>query len=467
MKNFNFLFALLYGWFLMFSSVIWCQNIEKYNIEPIERAVKNDLKTSGAPGAMIAYVQDGRIEYQQPFGVSNKKTKVPINSKTLFLTASVTKIVVTAALLIACEQHDIDVNTPIGNILENLSPEMSTITIHEILSMSSGIIDYLPTKKSYREDTMAYFEHYGDRLVSNELRGVFSYTNIGHVLAGSLLAEIMESTFFEAIQQLVFDPIKMKYSTFYESVAQSTGYSAGHRKGSRIKHELTYSFIKPAASMFSNVNDLSRFAICFMNDGVIDKQQVMSKSVIKKMSANYTPLGVLHQYLGYPNSNYNYGMISFDFKGISFVGHPGESGSQNILFVMAPKYNATFILMSNTGFYPFINTFEKMVETFLPVQNIAIKSDQTEIEIKKYVGKYYKPNIQGNKNELTQIKSSGKKLFIEYGEDNNYPLIPSGKHKFTYSGPNTKFPMEIIFYLNESGEVEYLNDFWKTSIRNE
>ena len=43
--------------------------------------------------------------------------------------------------------------------------------------------------------------------------------------------------------------------------------------------------------------------------------------------------------------------------------------------------------------------------------------------------------------------------------------MPNGKHKFTYSGPNTKFPMEIIFYLNESGEMKYLNDFWKTSIK--
>ena len=465
MKISHILFSIFFGWFLMSSSITQSQNMEKYNFGDIEEAFQKDLKESGAPGAMIAYVQNGRIIYQKPFGVSNKKTKVPVNTETLFLTASVTKIVITTALLMVCEKRGINVSEPIGNFLKYLSPELSSITIHQILSMSSGIIDYLPTKKSYKEDAKAYFEHYGDKLVSKELQSVFSYTNIGHVLAGLLLAEIEESTFFEAIQNLIFDPIKMESSTYYESVAQSIGYCAGHKKGYRVKHELTYPFIQPAASMFSNVHDLSQFAICFMNDGKIDEQQVISKNVIKKMSTSYTTLGVLHQYLGYPNSYYNYGIIGFDYKGIHFIGHPGESGSQNILFVMAPKYKAAFILMSNTGFHPFINTFEKMVETFIPGRNDTITTYSSEDDIEQYVGKYYQPNIHGSKNDVTEIRSRKKKLYIHLNEENIYPLTPNGKDRFIYKSANIKFPMEIIFYSNNSGEIKYLNHFWKTSIK--
>ena len=457
----------LFGWILMFTGLTWGQKTENYNLESIEEAVRNDLKESGAPGAMIAFIQNDRIVFQKPYGISNKKTKIPVNTETLFLTASVTKVITTAALLIVCEQKDIDLNTPIGNFLNYLSPKLSSITIHEILSMRSGIIDYLPAKKNYKNNKEAYFKHYGDKLVSNELQSVFSYTNIGHVLAGSLLAVITGSTFSEAIEQLIFDPINMENSTYYESVAQLKGYSAAHKRGSKVKHELIYPLIQPAASLFSNVHDLSQFAICFMNDGVMDNQQVISKSVIEKMSRAYTPLGVLHQYLGYPHSYYNYGLIGFDFKGIHFIGHPGESGSQNILFVMAPKYKAAFILMSNTGFYPFINTFEKMVETFLPIQNNRSRTDllPIDIDLNEYVGKYYKPGIYGNRRELTLIRSSGKKLFIEFGENDIYPLKQNGKDKFTYDNPNFKFPIEIIFYSKDTGEIKYLNHFWKTSVK--
>ncbi len=450
----------------MASGVVSGQRMKKYDLHAIDEAARKDLEVSGAPGAMISFVQDGEIVYQKAFGISNKKTKVPVNTETLFLTASVTKIIRTTALLMACEKQGITVNTPIGNILEYLPPKLSLITIHEILSMSSGIIDYLPTKKIYKEDVEAYFEHYGDKLVSGQLQSVFSYTNIGHVLAGSLLAAIMESTFFEAVQELIFDPIKMKNTTYYESIAKLKYVTSGHIKGARVDHKLIYPFIQPAASMFSNVHDLSQFAICFMNGGNIDNQQVISKSVIKKMSTSYTPLGVLHQYLGYPGSYYNYGLIGFDFKGIHFLGHPGESGSQNILFVMAPTHQAAFILMSNTGSYPFINTFEKMVEIFLPVQNDTTTTYYSEVDLKKYVGKYYKPNIQGNNHDVTEIRSRGNNLFIHLNEEDIYPLMPNGKDRFTYKNPMIKFPMEIAFYTDNHGAVKYLNHYWKTSIKN-
>lgn len=463
----NFIKLILSGWILILPITIEGQEIIQHRVEAIEEVAQNDLKVSHAHGAMIAFIQNGKVVYQKPFGISSKKTKVPVKKETLFLTASVTKTITTAALLLACEKHGIDLQTTIGNILPDLSPKLSSITIHEILSMSSGIIDYLPTKKIYKEDAAAYFQHYGDKLVSEELQSVFSYTNIGHVLAGSILATITESTFIEAVQELILDPIKMENTTYYETEARLKGYCAGHKMGSRVKHKLIYPFIQPAASMFSNVNDLSRFAICFMNDGIIDNVQVLSKSVIKKMSTSYTALGVLHEYLGYPNSYYNYGLIGFDFKGIHFIGHPGESGSQNILFVMAPAYKAAFILMSNTGSYPFVNTFEKMVEIFLPIQRDARKSYDSAIDLKKYIGKYYKPNLQGNKYDITEIRSRGEELFIHLSEEDIYPLIPNGKDTFIYNNPKIKFPMEIVFYTDNNGGVKYLNNYWKTSIKKE
>ena len=263
---------------------------------------------------------------------------------------------------------------------------------------------------------------------------------------------------------MIFDPLKMESTTFLESVAQTKGYSAGHKKGTKVAHKLTYPFIRSAASMFSNINDLSQFANCFMNDGVIDNRQVISKNVINEMATAYTPIGVLHQYLGYPDSKYNYGLIGFTYRGIQFLGHPGESGSQNILFVMAPEHKAIFILMSNTGSYPFIQSFEKMVETFLPVQPY-VTTHEPLIDINKYTGKYYRPNIKNNKYDALYIRARGKKLYIDFGEEDTYLLSQSGEHRFTYNSPNIKWAMEIKFYTNIKGQVEYVNNAWRTFVK--
>ena len=460
MKKSKVFFLFFIGSFLLLVQTIFSQIQDEFEFETIEKVALKDLNDSGAPGAVIAVYMDGKLRYQKAFGIIDKKAKVPVNTNTLFLTASVTKVITTAALLSVCEEQGIDIYTPIGEILKGLSPKLSQITIHEILSMSSGIIDYLPSKKKYKEDTQAYFEHFGDKLVSTELRSVFSYTNIGH-----LLEVLNESTFFEAVQEIIFDPLEMNRSTYYEGVAKLESVSSAHTKAGRVDHKLTFPFIQPAASLFSNMNDLSRFASCFMNGGVFNGNQVLSLSVINMMSTSYTPIGVLHQYLGYPNSKYNYGLMGYNYKGIHFLGHPGESGSQNALFVMAPEHKAFFIVMSNTGFYPFIKTLEKMIDSFLPVEEVSDYKMNAILDLKKYAGKYYKPNIQGTKTDLIQIRIRAKKLVIQLSEEEFYDLQPKEYDRFTYEKSGSSFTPEIKFYRNNEDQINYLNVNWKTYVR--
>jgi len=439
--------------------------MDQRSIQAIDDSVLNDMKISGAPGAVIGIVKNGNIIYQKAYGIRDSKTRVPVTNSTLFLIASVTKVFTTTALLIACEKNNIDVNTPVGNIIKGLSPKLSQLTIHQILSQSSGMLDHWPTRKKYKNDVSEYFTHYGDKLVCEELTSIFSYTNFGHVLAGWILATLNDSSFTDAIDELIFKPLKMDSSTFDVNIAKLNNYSAGHINGKSVTHKLTYPLIQPSASMFSNIEDLSRFAICFMNDGEIDNQQIISSNVIKKMSTNYTPIEVLREYFGYPVSSYNYGLIGFNFKGIDFVGHPGESVSQNVLFAMAPEYKSAFILLSNTGYYPFIDSFEKMVTTILPVKKDTGTKLESAVNMNKFTGKYYTPNIYGTKEDIIEIEYRFKKLYIRFSDEEVYPLTFNGKSRFYYKSPDLKFPLEITFYKDENGEIKYLNNFWKISIK--
>ena len=96
--------------------------------------------------------------------------------------------------------------TPVGNILDSLPSEIADLTIHQILSQSSGILDHKPTRKKFKNDPLAYFSHYGNKLFSKDLEGVFSYTNYGHVLAGMLISKISGSSFEAAVRERIFNP---------------------------------------------------------------------------------------------------------------------------------------------------------------------------------------------------------------------------------------------------------------------
>jgi len=231
---------IIYFVLLLFSSLINGQNIDQRSMQAIDNSVLNDMKISGAPGAVIGIVQNGKIIYQKAYGIRDSKTKMPVTYSTLFLTASVTKVFTTTALLIACEKNNVDVSTPVGNIIKGLSPKLSQLTIHQILSQSSGLLDHWPTRKKYKNDVSEYFTHYGDKLVSEELASVFSYTNFGHVLAGWILSTLNDSSFTEAIDELIFEPLKMESSTFDINIAKLNNYSAGHINGKSVAHKLTY-----------------------------------------------------------------------------------------------------------------------------------------------------------------------------------------------------------------------------------
>ena len=448
----------------------------------IDSMVLADMETARAPGAMILVTREGTPLFEKAYGTRNAKTKEPVTSSTLFLTASVTKTITTTVLLTLCHEKGISTDTPIGSILDSLPSEIATLTIHRILSQSSGILDHKPTRKKWKNDPLAYFSHYGNKLFSKPLEGVFSYTNYGHVLAGLLIEKISGSPFQETVQKRIFDPLDMTHSTYSVVGEKWNNHAAAHRGGKAVKHGYTFPMIKSSASLFCTAEDLSKFATCFMNQGQHQGIQVIPERVIQQMSGPYTPVGVLHNYFGYPGSHYGYGLMSFQFKGRSFVGHPGETTTQNLLFAMSPDTKTSFVLMSNAGAFPFIRTFERLAETFLDPEETmdskgtmgskeaSINADYTEKslspdDIQAYKGLYFTPDISGDRRADLEVYAKSNQLYLEFSEEDVHKLTWIGEDLFRYDSPQLKFPVEIRFYRDEKGRVRYLNHYWRTSVR--
>lgn len=437
----------------------------------IDSVALADMETARAPGAMILVTRDGTPLFEKAYGTRNAKTKEPVNSSTLFLTASVTKTITTIVLLTLCHEQGISTDTLVGELLDSLPSEIATLTIHQILSQSSGILDNKPTRKKWKNDAMAYFSHYGNKLFSKQLEGVFSYTNYGHVLAGLLIEKISDSPFEETVQKLIFGPLNMNRSTYSVLDEKWSNHASAHRGGKAVRHEYTFPTIKSSASLFSTAGDLANFAACFMNQGQFRGKQVIPKEMIKKMSGHYTPVGVLHNYFGYPDSHYGYGLMSFSYKGRPLIGHPGETTTQNLLFAMSPETKTSFVLMSNAGSYPFIKTFEFLAQTYLPhegsLENSINDSEKTLTakRIKDCTGLYFIPDISGDRRADIEVYAKDNQLYLELSEEDTHELTWIEEDLFRYDSPQLKFPVEVRFYRDDQGQIRYLNHYWRTSVR--
>jgi CubicO group peptidase (beta-lactamase class C family) len=439
-------------------------------LQKLENTIHEDMSKSGAPGAVFAIVQGDRILYEKAFGVTNLETNTPTATNTVFAIASVTKFFTALALLTAMEERNFDVNTTIGSIVPGLSDKLSGVTVHHLLSHRAGILGSWPNTATCKDDLFEYFAMVGDRALFVEQGSVSSYSNNGYALAGLLLSKLKNLPYTQAIDSIVCRPLQMSRTTFdlRKAVAHSfaTGHSKNPKTGAMVPTPtgLTTAVIQPAGGLFSTIHDLARLAICFMNDGVLQGKKLIGSSVIQKMSVGYAPAGSLSSYLFYPNSTCSYGSIVFDRKGIRYVFSCGEAGNLNSLFVMAPEHKTALIVLSNAGYHPFAPSIEEAMDLMLPAKAEPTKEFPRENR-EELVGKYYSPNIEGTKEDITEIFAKEGALFIRFPNDTALSLIRSGPMTYQFTTPRFTVPLEVTFYPDSSGKVKYLNYFTRAQIK--
>ena len=116
----------------------------------------------------------------------------------------------------------------------------------------------------------------------------------------------------------------------------------------------------PAGSMFSSVNDLSRFMIAFMNGGQIDGKQVLSKSLIKELSA-------AHASIPGSENKYGYGLTIRDIRGVRVIEHAGSRSGFGSQIRMAPDHRIGVIVLVNRTGGALRKTVDKASELMLPM----------------------------------------------------------------------------------------------------
>jgi D-alanyl-D-alanine carboxypeptidase len=101
------------------------------------------------PGISVAIVTDGQVALAQGYGVSNVKSRAPVEADTRFDIGSVTKTFTAIGVMLLYQEsqgtsHPLDLNAPISDYLHNtpsfkLPRKWSDVTTTELLNMSSGI----------------------------------------------------------------------------------------------------------------------------------------------------------------------------------------------------------------------------------------------------------------------------------------------------------------------------------------
>ena len=378
----------------------------------LEKTVKDELARTKVPGASMAIVRGDRVIYAKGFGTANIETGEPVRPEMLFRLGSTTKMLTATALVGLSLEAKIDLNAPIGKYIAGLPSTISTITANQLLSHTSGLHDEAPMLGSHDETALGDgIRKWTDGWLFTRPGRIYSYSNPGYWMAGYLAEVLSGKPYADVMNDRVFAPCGMTRTTLRPMVAITYPLSQGHeeRSGSlaipRPAGDNASGW--PAGSVFSSVQDLSRYVIAFMNDGMLDGKRVLDPRIFAAMSTPHSkPPG--------DTGSYGYGLNVGEVRGIRMVQHTGSRLGYGSAIRMAPEQRVAVIVLANRTGANLSESTEKALELMLPAMQPKFAParrllDITADELRSHVGVYR------NGDSRVEVVARDGKLYVKRG----------------------------------------------------
>jgi CubicO group peptidase (beta-lactamase class C family) len=419
----------------------------------LEKVIREELKATSTPGAALAIVSGDRVVYAKGFGVSNIETGAPVTTDMLFRLGSTTKMFTGAALVTLAAQGKLKLDEPISNYVTGLNPKLARLTAHQLLSHTAGMADIEAPFISHDDEALSRMVRgWKEDVQFTEPGEVYSYSSAGFWLAGYVLEEVSKKSYADAMSELLFQPLGMKHTTLRPSVAMTYPLSMGHSVSGKeppaiIRPAFNNVAMWPAGSIYSSVNELSRFVIALMNDGRVEGKQLLSPEVCAKLPGEYTSMP------GDPSVHYGYGLLNFEERGVRVIMHGGFSRGYGSMIQMFPEQHVAVILQTNKSGETLPKTRVKAMELSLTLKPETAEKPKTAqplsaMEMASYTGKYV------NGPQIWEVYVEGGKLHLKQ-EGSEVELSKTGKYRLSY-GPSLE--NDLAFVPNARGEIEYIFD---------
>lgn len=358
--------------------------------DALEKAIADEMAATGTPGAAIAVVEGDRVTYAKGFGSTSVEGGSPVTADTLFRIGSTTKMFTAAAFAQLAAAGKVKFDASISTYVQGLPPRVGKLTAHQMLSQSSGLRD-MPTPVVSDDDGALALNIAGwkDDAFFTDPDTIYSYSSANFWLAGLAVEKVHGKPYADSMTELLFQPLGMKQSFLRPREAMTYPLALGHnRQGTQHsvnRPAANNAAIYPGGSIFSSVNDLSRWAIAMLNGGKIDGKQALHPSVVENIVKPqfYLPGG---------DAFYGYGVLGFDVACVPTISHGGVSRGYGAYIFFAPQQKAAVILLTNSNGQTMPKSLAAANEILLPKMTcndgVATGSSTPPADLTPYVGTF-------------------------------------------------------------------------------
>jgi beta-N-acetylhexosaminidase len=337
------------------------------------------------PAASVAVGRGNNIVKRTDFGQFTYESSRDVNENDVFDLASLTKVIATTtAIMQLYEKGLIDLNRPVADYLPEFGVGgKGSVTIWDLLTHTGGLIPFIPFySKGIYDGKEVRSRILGDSL-SYEPGSKFAYSDFGPITLAWMIERITGEKFSSYTRDHIFIPLMMHHTGFKTvksgivndavPTEKDTYYRFRTLQG-EVHDETAWVLGGTAghAGLFSNANDLAKFAAMMANDGQMGDHYFLKPETIRKFTTKVNPFGDHTRALGWDTkSATGYSSAGSKFGPRSF-GHTGFTGTS---FWIDPDTDVFVILLTNRV-YPTRNN-SAHVPIRPEIANIAFSALQT------------------------------------------------------------------------------------------
>jgi CubicO group peptidase (beta-lactamase class C family) len=239
-------------------------------------------------GAVLV-AEGGSVIYSKGFGYADFENKIPNTPQTKFRLASITKQFTAALIMQLVEKGKIQLDGRLSGYLPYYRKDIGDkITIHQILSHTSGLANYTDKRELNEaggkvEPKDFIIKYCSDNLIS-EPGTSWAYSNTGYFILGAVIEEITGKTYEQNLQENILTPLEMTNTGM-----EQTGRAYDNMAKGYINAFGEYIPAKPAemsipfsaGAMYSTLEDMYKW------DRALYTEKILTKASLEKM---FTPV---------------------------------------------------------------------------------------------------------------------------------------------------------------------------------
>jgi len=336
----------------------------------IDDYLSNLANTKNFSGGLLI-VKDGKKIFCKGYGWADIERKIPFTPGTLASIGSITKAFTATAIMKLVEQNKLSLNDKLEKYFPTAPADKADITIHQLLTHSSGFHEFL------KQDGGDYEKLYADEYLKRAFAEPLAfkpgekavYTNVGFSILGIIIEKVSGLDYEQYLKANLFEPLGIKNIGYHFPVSQddtiAIGYQNGKTWGTHEQHFEQagggpYWNLKANGGLEVSLNEMYLWTNSFTN------HTILPGSTIQKM---FTPHIQEEGYNG--KSWFGYGCnITNSRRNTKMILNGGSNGIYFARIVRLPEEGLVFYMVTN----------ESSINTNMVLPNVTQLYFQGKIE---------------------------------------------------------------------------------------